>query len=336
MTASDGSLGEHPRIAILGCGAIGGLLGFHLARSNAQVTLIDQTQQVSVLREDGLQLISPAGDRQTTRNFAAATPEEELPDFDLVILAVKAHQIQDTLSVLARITNEGSVVMTVQNGIPWWYFQNYGGEHADRVLESVDAGGLIARSIPSASIVGCVAYPAAECVGPGVIQHVEGNRFTLGEISDKSLPRTEQVGRILGDAGFKTYVIENIRDEIWLKAWGALAFNPVGALTAATMAGICRNEQSRKLVIAMMREAETIAQRLGVKMRVPLEKRLVGAEKVGEHKTSMLQDREASRKMEVGAILGSIVELADITSARAPTLENILAILNLLDESLEN
>ena len=335
MTTSDSRLDENPRIAVLGCGAIGGLLGFHLARSNAQVTLIDQMHQVSALRENGLQLISPAGEPQTTRNFATGTPEEELPVFDFVILAVKAHQIHDTLSVLERITHDATVILTVQNGIPWWYFQIYDGEHSGRVLESVDAGGLIAQSVPAARIVGCVAYPAAECVGPGVIQHVEGNRFAVGELSCETLPRTELVGRILSDAGFKTYVIENIRDEIWLKAWGALAFNPVGALTATTMAGICRNGLSRELVITMMREAEEIARRLGVKMRVPLEKRLAGAEKVGEHKTSMLQDREANRKMEVGAILGSIVELAHVTSSSAPTLENILALLTLLDDSLK-
>jgi 2-dehydropantoate 2-reductase len=312
------------------------LLGYHLARSSARVTLIDQIDQVSALRNNGLQLISPAGIPQTTRNFVAATPDEEQPNFDLVILAVKAHQIQNTLAILNRITHEDSAVMTVQNGIPWWYFQGCGGEYAGRALESVDAGGLIARSIPPLSIIGCVAYPAAERVRPGVIRHVEGNRFTLGEISDKTQPRTQQVGCILSDAGFKTYVVENIRDEIWLKAWGALAFNPVGALTEATMAGICRNDLSRELVVRMMREAEEIARRLGVTMRVSLEKRLAGAERVGEHKTSMLQDREAHRKMEVGAILGSIVELAEITSSRAPTLENVLALLTLLDDSLES
>jgi 2-dehydropantoate 2-reductase len=227
------------------------------------------------------------------------------------------------------------LVLTAQNGIPWWYFFQHGGEHEGRTLESVDPGGEIARHLPIERVIGSVVYPAAEIVEPGVIRLIEGNRFSLAEIDNTKSDRIQAISAAFAAAGFKAPVVTDIRAEIWTKLWGNLSFNPISALTGATLAGICRNPLARALAADMMREAQNVGERLGVRFRIPLEKRLAGAEAVGEHKTSMLQDIEANRPTEAAALVGSIIELGRIVDAPTPSISAVYACLRLLEETID-
>jgi 2-dehydropantoate 2-reductase len=228
-----------------------------------------------------------------------------------------------------------TVVIPMQNGIPYWYFHGYNGPLAGTRVTSVDPTGEIYDKIPCERVIGCVVYPAAELVAPGVVKHVEGNRFPVGEPDGTTSERVTEVARCFVNGGMQAPILSDIRSEIWLKLWGNLTFNPISALSRATLAGICQYPPSRAIAAAMMSEAQTVANQLGVKFRVSLERRIAGAEKVGHHKTSMLQDVEAARTLEVDALLGSVVELARRTQTPTPHIDTVYALTKLLAKTLE-
>jgi len=222
----------------------------------------------------------------------------------------------------------------MQNGIPYWYFHRHGGEFEGRTVRSVDPGGTLAAAIAPERVIGCVVYPACELVAPGVVQHIEGERFPLGELDGRSSERVRRIAAAFDSAGLKAPVLQNIRAEIWLKLWGNLTFNPISALTRSTLVDICQYPGTRELAAAMMTEAQTIAHKLGISFRVGLEKRIAGAEKVGKHKTSMLQDVEAGRAPEIDALVGSVVELGRLTHTRTPHIDAVYALTKLLAETI--
>jgi 2-dehydropantoate 2-reductase len=319
------------RTLIFGSGSIGCLLGARLQAAGASVAFHDDRATLAALRERGLTVLAADG---SVLHLSAAevdtTPGMPGPD-DLVVLAVKAHQIAAALDDLEPWLRGGATLLTLQNGLPWWYFHGSSGRHAGRPLRAVDPDGAIARRIDPAQIVGCVAYPAAETLAPGRVRHVEGERFPVGEPDGSRSARVLAISEAFTRAGFKSPVLADIRSEIWLKAWGNLAFNPVSALTRMTMAKICRFEPTLALVTRMMLEAQEIAARLDVTFRVPLQRRLDGAALVGAHKTSMLQDLEAGRALEVDAILGAVIELGALTGVPTPTLEAVHALTRAID-----
>jgi 2-dehydropantoate 2-reductase len=323
------------KIAIIGAGAIGGYVGARLALAGEDVTFIARGGSLAALQSRGIRLLAADGTEESlpqvraTGDYAAAGAQ------DVVILAMKAHQVCDVAPQVPKLFGPHTVVIPMQNGIPYWYFHSHSGALAGRRLESVDPDGSIGANIPADRVIGCVVYPAAELVEYGVIQHIEGNRFPLGEPDGSSSERAQRVAESFVRAGMKAPVLEDIRSEIWLKLWGNMTFNPISALSRATLAGICQYPLSRALAVDMMSEAQTVAQKLGITFRVPLEKRISGAERVGHHKTSMLQDVEAGRTLEVDALLGSVIELARLTETPTPHLDAIYALTKLLAKSLE-
>jgi 2-dehydropantoate 2-reductase len=248
-----------------------------------------------------------------------------------VFLALKAHSIPPVAMSIAGLLHDNSAVVTLQNGVPWWYFLGVDGYNRDRVIHSVDPNGTLTSSIPACKLVGCVAYPAATVLHNGVVRHVEGERFPLGELDGTVSERVRVLGALLQSAGFKAPALADLRGEIWLKLWGAAVFNPLSMLTRATMVDIATNEHTRALVIRMMREVEAVATALGVSMRVPLQQRLAGAERVGEHKTSALQDLERGEPGELAALLGAVIELGGISGVDTPTLQAVYASCALLE-----
>jgi 2-dehydropantoate 2-reductase len=323
------------KICIVGAGAIGGLLGAKLAQAGAAVTLIARGPQLAAIRDHGLKLIAEDGGEivvhpRATDRIAEAGVQ------DLVILGMKAHQVAAVVSNLPDMYHDETMVLTAQNGIPWWYFMKHGGPHEGQRLESVDPGGIVADHLPVTRVVGSVVYPAAEITAPGVIRHIEGNRFSVGEIDNSDTPRIRQVSETLRRAGFKAPVLSDIRSEIWTKLWGNLSFNPLSALTHATLADICQFPLTRSLAVNMMTEAQTVAEHLGIRFKVSLDKRIAGAEAVGKHKTSMLQDVEAGRPLEITALIGSVVELGRITGIATPHIDAIHAAVSLLAKTLHD
>jgi 2-dehydropantoate 2-reductase len=322
------------KIAVVGVGAIGGYIGIRLALAGEDVTFIARGANLQALRSDGLRLQMADGSEESiadvnaTSDYAAAGPQ------DLVILAMKAHQVAAVAPEVPKLFGSGTVVVPMQNGIPYWYFHCHGGELAGTRIQSVDPTGVIVENIPCERVIGCVVYPATELVTHGVIKHVEGNRFPVGEPGGRSSERVQRVADTFARAGLKSPVLEDIRAEIWLKLWGNMTFNPISALSRATLAGICQYPATRALAAAMMTEAQTIAHKLGITFRVPLEKRIAGAEKVGHHKTSMLQDVEAGRDLEVDALLGAVVELGRLTETPTPHLDTVYALTKLLAKNL--
>jgi 2-dehydropantoate 2-reductase len=251
-------------------------------------------------------------------------------------LAMKAHQVEAVTADVPKLFGPRTVVIPMQNGIPYWYFHGHSGAFAGKRVDSVDPSGMIYDKIPCDRVIGCVVYPAAELVSPGVIKHVEGNRFPVGEPDGTTSERVTQVARCFVKGGMQAPILSDIRSEIWLKLWGNLTFNPISALSRATLAEICQYPPSRAVAAAMMSEAQSVAHQLGVKFRVPLEKRIAGAEKVGHHKTSMLQDVEAARTLEIDALLGSVVELARCTNTPTPHIDTVYALTKLLAKTLED
>jgi 2-dehydropantoate 2-reductase len=323
------------KIAIIGVGAIGGYVGARLAHCGEDVTFIARGANLEALQSRGIRLLLGDGSEQAvphvkaTSDYAAAGPQ------DLVILAMKAHQVEAVAREVPKLFGPETTVLPMQNGIPYWYFHAHGGALAGTQVKSVDPDGVIAKYIPCERVIGCVVYPATELVSRGVIKHVEGNRFPVGEPDGSTSERVKRVSEALIRGGLQAPVLADIRAEIWLKLWGNLTFNPISALSRATLAGICRYPLSRDLARDMMTEAQTIANKLGVTFRVPIEKRIAGAERVGHHKTSMLQDVEASRTLEVDALLGSVVELARLTDTPTPHLNTVYALTKLLAKSVE-
>ncbi|MFL6580545.1 MAG: 2-dehydropantoate 2-reductase [Burkholderiales bacterium] len=322
------------RIAIVGAGAIGGYLGAKLAASGEDVTFIARGANFDAIRRHGMKLILEDGSELQASRARASEKISEAGVQDVVLLTVKAHQVSAVAPELGTLFHEQTSVVTMQNGIPWWYFQKHGGEYGGKPVAAADPDGTIARHIDPARIIGCVVYPAANLVAPGVVQVVEGNRFTLGELDGTSTPRLQAIAASLIKAGFKAPITHEIRSEIWLKLWGNLSFNPISALTHATLVDICQFALTRDLATKMMTEAETIAQKLGIAFRVSIERRIAGAEKVGAHKTSMLQDIEQGRPIEIEALVGSVVELGRLTGTPTPHISAVFACASLLAKTL--
>ena len=320
------------RICIVGAGAIGGLLAAKLAASGELVTVIARGAHLEAIKSKGLRLIESTGEAVVT--VTATNRIAEAGTQDLVILAVKAHQIQAIAGTLGNTFKQGTVVMTAQNGIPWWYFLKGADRHAGYQLESVDPGGRLAASIPIERVIGSVVYAAADISAPGVIRHGEGNRFSVAELDNAETPRIKEVSEVLSKAGFKAPIATDIRMELWTKLLGNLTFNPVSALTHASLAGICRYPLTRTLAVAMMEEARAVGEKLDIHFRISIDKRIAGAESIGEHKTSMLQDVEAGRYLEIDALLGSVIELGRLTKTPTPHLDAVYACTKLLAETL--
>jgi 2-dehydropantoate 2-reductase len=322
------------KIAIVGAGAIGGYVGVKLALAGEQVTCMVRGANLQAIRSHGLKLVMSDGSEQLADNVVASDDYAATGPQDIVILAVKAHQVEAVANDVPKLFGPDTAVVTMQNGIPYWYFHQHGGALAGSVVHSVDPHGIIGRNIPAARVIGCVVYPASELIAPGVIRHIEGERFPVGELDGSSSARVTRVAECFTRAGFKAPVLDNIRAEIWLKAWGNLTFNPISALTRATLVDICQFAPTRALAAAMMTEAQAVAGKLGISFRVPLEKRIAGAEKVGKHKTSMLQDVEAGRAPEIEALVGSVVELGRLTNTRTPNIDAVYALTDLLARTL--
>ena len=322
------------KIAVVGAGAIGGYLGAKLSIAGEDVTFIARNQNLAAIQANGFKLLLEDGTEQhaplarAVQNTADAGPQ------DVVLITVKAHQVADLLPALNELIGPETMVVTMINGIPWWYFHKLAGPFEGQGLTSVDPGGRIASCIDSRHLIGSVVYPAAELVAPGVVRVIEGNRFTLGEPDGSRSERIERLSQTMMRAGFKAPVSKDIRGEIWLKLWGNLSFNPISALTHATLEDICTFEPSRGLAANMMREAQAVAEKLGVVFKISLDKRIAGAQAVGAHKTSMLQDVEQGRALELDALVGSVVELGRLTGTPTPTIDAVYAASQLLAHTL--
>ncbi len=318
-----------------GGGAIGGYLAVMLSRAGNDVTVVARGATLAAIKERGLTLIHDEHPEPLVAKVKAVEKMTDVETPDVVILAVKAHQVDPIIHDLAAIVGPETILIPMQNGIPWWYFQKLSGEYQDHTVETVDAGGVAKKAINPDNIIGCVVYPATFSEAPGVIRLVEGNRFPLGELNGEVTERVQKMSEMMTQAGFKSPVLEDIRSEIWLKLWGNMTFNPISALTHGTLEGICQFPLTRDLARNMMAEAQAIAGKLGVTFRVDIERRIAGAEKVGKHKTSMLQDLEAGRSLEVDALLGSVIELGKITNTPTPCLNTVFALTKYLDENIQ-
>lgn len=322
-------------IAIVGTGAIGGFLGTRLADAGEDVTFIARGANLAAIKDGGMRLVEEDG-REVHAKVRATDKMAEAGPHDVVLLTVKAHQVGPIAADLHHLIGPETVVVTMQNGIPWWYFAGgHGGPYAGTRLESADPGGLIADNLDPKQVIGSVVYPAAVLTQPGVVSVVEGNRFGLGELDGSRSERVLALSQALTKAGFKAPVTADIRGEIWLKLLGNASFNPISALSHATLEDICRFPDTRQLAENMMREAQEIATGLGVTFKVSIEKRIAGAEKVGAHKTSMLQDVEAGRPIELEALVGSVIELGRLTNTPTPHIDTTYALMRLLARSLE-
>ncbi|MDH3672017.1 MAG: 2-dehydropantoate 2-reductase [Gammaproteobacteria bacterium] len=322
------------RVCIVGAGAIGGLLGVKLALSGNDVTLIARGPHLDAINNKGLKLVLKGGSEYVARDLKATRHIHEAGPQDVVILAVKAHQIAPIAADLQVLYTPDTTVVTTQNGIPWWYFQRHGGEFDNHRIEAVDPGGVIASNIDADRIIGAIVYPAAEISEPGVIRHIEGDRFPIGELDGAESDRVKAISKMFIDAGFKSPVIPDVRSELWLKAWGNLTFNPISALTHSTLVDICQYPPTRQLATMMMTEAQAVANKLGISFRVPLEKRINGAQRVGKHKTSMLQDVEAGKAVEANALIGAVVELGELTNTPTPHINAVYACVKLLSKTM--
>jgi 2-dehydropantoate 2-reductase len=301
------------RICIIGAGAIGGLLAARLTAAGEDVCVVARGAQKDAIGRIGLKVIGLPDGELHVRPRVVSSIGEAGPQ-DLIVLGVKAHQVAAIAPDINAALGPQTMILTAQNGIPWWYFMKHGGAHEGRTLDSVDPSLSISAHLPVDRVLASVVYPAAELVAPGVIQFIEGERFTLSEIDQQKSERIASVSQV-----FTT------------KLWGNLSFNPISALTGATLAGICRDNGARALAADMMREAQAVGEALGIRFRIPLEKRIAGAQAVGEHKTSMLQDIEAGRPTEIEALVGSVIELGQITGVPTPHISAIYACVKLLE-----
>jgi 2-dehydropantoate 2-reductase len=318
------------RIAIVGAGAIGGYIGARLSKAGADVVLFARGPHLRAMQDKGLRVVSQEGDFQVRPH--AVGDLSAIGGADVVILGVKAHGIAGLAPQLKPLFGPNTIVVSTQNGIPWWYFQNHPGEFNGLHLECVDPGGVIASSIEPERVVGSLAYFATDIAEPGVIHHTEGNRLTLGEPSGARTERLKALADALGAAGFRVPVTTRFRQEVWVKLLGNVAFNPISALTGGTLEELVRHPQVSALVRQVMTETEAVAARLGIELPISIEQRMAGAEKVGAHKTSMLQDYEAGRPMELDAVVGAVLELGDRLDVPMPATRAVFACAKLLDD----
>ncbi|MCH8974670.1 MAG: 2-dehydropantoate 2-reductase [Chloroflexi bacterium] len=316
------------RFAIYGAGAIGAYLGAKLAAAGEDVSLIARGPHLRAMQEHGVRVRSPDGDFEA-KPLATDDPRE-VGEVDYVVLAVKAHGLTAIAPLLAPLLGEATAVVPAQNGIPWWYFLRHGGPWEGTRLESADPGGVIAAHIPPERIIGCVVYPAVAIVEPGVIEHTEGDRFSIGELDGSTSDRARALSAAIGRAGLRAPIRSNIREEIWVKLLGNSAFNPVSALTRASLAEIAADADARAVVRAMMEETYGVAAELGINIPVSIEARMAGAEAVGAHKTSMLQDVEAAKPLEVDGLVGTVLELGGMLGRPMPYTSAVYACAKLL------
>jgi 2-dehydropantoate 2-reductase len=299
------------RFLIAGAGAIGAYIGARMAQAGFDVTLFARGPHLRAMQEHGVQVKSADGDGNFTARPRIVGTLEEAGQVDVVFLGVKAHALPQLAPQLKPVLGPDSTVVSTQNGIPWWYFQGFGGEWEGLRLERVDPGGVISSAIAARSVVGSIVYFATEIPSPGVVQHIEGNRITLGEPDGTRSDRIRQIAEVLVASGFRCPVTTRIQIEIWVKVLGNASFNPVSALTRATLAQIARDPGTRSVILNIMQEVEAVSKKLGMELPISIDQRIAGAEKVGEHKTSMLQDLEAGRPMELEALVGAVVELGE-------------------------
>jgi 2-dehydropantoate 2-reductase len=319
------------KIVIAGAGAIGGYIGARLARAGGDVVLFARGPHLQAMRERGVRVISADGDFEVKP--AVTGDLSTIGRADVVFLGVKAHGLTALAPQLRPLFGPETVVVSTQNGIPWWYFQGIGGEREGWRLERVDPGGGIAAAIEPRRVVGSLAYFATEIVEPGVIRHTEGNRISLGEPDGSRSDRCRALAEALIAAGFRAPVTTRFRTEVWVKLLGNVAFNPISALTGGTLEELVRHPDASAVIREVMAETEAVAARLAITLPISIDQRMAGAEKVGAHKTSMLQDLEAGRPMELDAIVGAVVELGDRLGVPLPSTRTVYACAKLLDEN---
>ncbi len=312
------------RVCIYGAGAIGGYVGAQLAIAGADVSLVARGPHLKAMRENGLKL--RIGDEERVAKVKCTDDPAELGPQDFVFVSLKAHSIPGVVDAMQPLLNDGTSIVTAVNGIPYWYFYRHGNEFEGTTLQTIDPGARQWTALGPERAIGCIVYPATEVVEPGVIQHVYGDKFPLGEPSGEQTERVQQLSRMMESAGLRAPVMDNIRDEMWLKLWGNLSFNPISALTHATLDVITASPGTRAVAKAMMLEGQAIAERLGVKFRVDVERRINGAGAVGAHKTSMLQDLERGRAMEIDPLVAVVQELGRLTGIPTPTIDTVLAL----------
>lgn len=315
------------KICIFGAGAIGGYMGAKLAAAGADVSLVARGPHLRAMQERGLTLIEE-GERRTVAVRAAEDPAA-LGVQDYVVVTLKAHSVPPVVARMQPLIGPETTIVSGVNGVPWWYFHKIGGPLEGTRLASVDPGDAQWRGFGPDRVLGCVVYPAAEVEEPGVIRHIEGNRFSLGEPDGSKSDRAERLSAALTAAGLKAPVRPRIRDEIWVKLWGNLSFNPISALTHATLDVLCTDPGTRGVARAMMLEAQTIAEALGVRFPIDVDRRIEGGAAVGAHRTSMLQDLDAGRPMEIDALVGAVQELGRLTGTATPAIDTVLALVRL-------
>ncbi|MEM1386818.1 MAG: 2-dehydropantoate 2-reductase [Pseudomonadota bacterium] len=319
------------KICIFGAGAIGGFMGAKLAQAGADVSLVARGPHLAAMQRDGLTLIEEGG-RSTMPVRAAEDPAVHGPQ-DYVVVTLKAHSVPALVPKMQPLIGPHTTIVYGVNGLPWWYFHKFGGPLEGTRLASVDPNDAQWTGFGPERVLGCVVYPAAEVVAPGVVQHIEGNRFSLGEPDGSKSERARALSKALTAAGLKAPVRPRLRDEIWVKLWGNLSFNPISALTHATLEDICADTGVRSVARAMMVEAQGIAEALGVRFPIDVDRRIDGAAAVGAHRTSMLQDLDAGRPMEIEALLGSVQELGHKLNRERPVIDVVLALIRLRAKS---
>ncbi|PSK81790.1 ketopantoate reductase [Limimaricola soesokkakensis] len=316
------------KICIFGAGAIGGYMGAKLAQAGADVSLVARGPHLAAIQSRGLTLIEEAAEPITVPVKASADPAE-LGIQDYVIVTLKAHSVPAVVGAMRPLIGKDTTIVSGVNGLPWWYFHKFGGPLEGTRLKTVDPGGVQWSGLGPDRVLGCVVYPAAEVSTPGTVRHIEGNRFSLGEPDGSKSERALRLSRVLQDAGLKAPVRPKLRDEIWIKLWGNLSFNPISALTHATLDVLCTDEGTREVARRMMLEAQTIAEALGVSFPIDVDRRIAGGAAVGAHRTSMLQDIDAARPMEIEALVGSVRELGRIVGQPTPTIDTVHALVTL-------
>ena len=320
------------KFCIVGAGAIGGYLAARLALAGEEVTVLARGANLDAIRSQGLRMTFEG--REQVAPVRAAATAAEAGTFDVVLLTLKAHQLAAFAPQVEALCGPDTVVIPMQNGVPFWYFTGYGGELDGRAIESVDPGGRIRDAIPARRIVGCVVFIAAQRDGPGHVRHTGNNLVPMGEIDGTRTERIERIAAAFTRAGFESPILDDIRSEVWVKLWGNASFNPISALTRAPLSTICTDEDGRNLAARMMGETQAVGEKLGAKFRVSIEKRIGAAARVGPHKTSMLQDVEAGRALEIDALVGSVVELGALVGVETPTIRAIYEAARLLDRTL--
>jgi 2-dehydropantoate 2-reductase len=319
------------RFAIVGAGAIGAFLGARLQNAGHEVYLIARGPHLRAMQSGGVRVLSPEGDFDARP--VATDDYEEAGAVDYVFLTVKAHSLDQVAPNLAPLLGPETAVVSAQNGIPWWYFQRHGGPLDGTLLESLDPRGVISSAIAPERIIGCIVYPSAAIVEPGIVRHIEGDRFAIGELDGTTTDRCRRLASAIMESGLRSPIRSRIRRDLWVKLLGNVAFNPISALTRATLAEIVTHPEARAAARAIMEEADAVARAVGVEVPISIDQRMAGAEKVGNHKTSMLQDLEAGRPMELESIVGAVVELGDKLGVPVDNTKAVYACARLLAQS---